>query len=246
MKTSTVGILLIGNELLSGKVADVNSHFLTRELFQMGITVKRIIVVPDEMDEIVSGVRELLEHADYVITSGGIGPTHDDITVEAVSTALDRPLELDPELETRAEKLFGAKLEPQHLKMATIPKGSTLVESEQTRWPALVVGRVFVFAGVPKILKRSFDATRHLFHGGVKNHVTTVFFNGNEWAIAPFLDEIVRSFPEVQLGSYPELDASDYRVKLTLESQNPEIVEHATTRLLSLLPEKDVVRTQRS
>lgn len=242
----TAGILLIGDELLSGKVADENAHFLSRELFAMGIEVRRVVVVPDETDEVVEALLDLRNRVDCVFTSGGIGPTHDDITVAAVAKALDRPLEVDPALVERVKKFFGKNLNDSHYKMATIPNGCTLVETKHTRWPALAIDKVFVLAGVPKILRRSFRAIKEsgLLPNGVAKQVTTIYVLTDEWTLAPILDQTLVAHPDVAIGSYPVLNEPTYRVRITIESVDAEKVDDAVRFLVELLPENDVVRVE--
>lgn len=246
MSRHTAGILLIGNELLSGKVADENAHFLSRELFAMGIEVRRVVVVPDETDEIVEALLDLRSRVDLVFTSGGIGPTHDDITVASVAKALDRPLEVDPALVERVKKFFGENLNDSHYKMATIPKDCTLVETERTRWPALAVDKVFVLAGVPKILHRSFGAIKEkgLLPSGTPQHLTTIFVKTDEWTLAPILDQTLNAHPDVAIGSYPVLNEPIYRVRITIESTDASNVDAAAQFLIEGLPGKDVVRVE--
>jgi molybdenum cofactor synthesis domain-containing protein len=247
VESPSAGILLVGNELLSGKVADENLAYLTAGLFELGIEVRRAVVVRDETDEIVEALLDLLRRVDVVITSGGIGPTHDDITVAAVARALGRPLEVDAGLVERVRQVFGEPLEDAHLKMATIPRGAVLVESSSTRFPALVVDRVCVLAGVPKILRRSFAAIRDrgLLPAGRALLVTTLFVLSDEWALAPLLDRTVADFPDVRLGSYPVLDEPAYRVRLVFEALDAERIDAAVRSLVERLPPGQVVRTER-
>jgi molybdenum cofactor synthesis domain-containing protein len=243
----TAGVLLIGNELLSGKVVDENLHYLSTELFALGIDVRRAVVVPDETDEIVEALLDLLRRVDLVITSGGIGPTHDDITVAAVAQALGRPLELDAGLVERVKQVFGDRLDEAHLKMARIPRGTVLVESAQTRFPALVVDRVCVLAGIPKLLRRSFAAIRDrgLLPASRPRLVSTVYVTTDEWTLAPRLDRVVAAFPDVLLGSYPVLDDPGYRVRLVFEARDADRVDEAVSAFVEQLPPGQVVRTER-
>lgn len=243
VKRHTAGILLIGDELLSGKIADENSHFLSKELFALGIDVRRIVVVPDTTDEVVEALLELRRRTEYVFTSGGIGPTHDDITVAAVAKALSRPLVLDADLMEGAKKIFGSNLNDAHKKMALIPQGCTKVESERTRWPALAIDNVFVLAGVPKIFRRSFNAIKEkgLLPLGAIKQVTTIYLLTDEWSLAPLLDQTIAAHPDVQIGSYPVLNDPTYRVRVTIEAISATTVEAAAKDLLDRLPLKDVV-----
>jgi molybdenum cofactor synthesis domain-containing protein len=243
--TARVGILIIGNEILNGSVAEENAKFLTAELVKQGMTVRRIIVVPDEKTEIIEALHNLLRRTDYVITSGGIGPTHDDITVEAVAQALDRNLTEVPDLVTRAEKIFGAPLTSAQRKMAVVPEETQLVESPNTRWPAMVVGRVFVLAGVPTIFRRGFEAVRSLLPAKARSLELTLFVLTDEWTLTPLLEETLSRFNGLEIGSYPVLNNDEYRVRLVLSAPDQELLDESLNHLRQLIPAQDVVRVER-
>ncbi len=240
----TIGILLVGNELLSGKVRDENAYFLARELNSLGLDLRRVVLVPDERDDVIEGVLDLLERVDLVFTSGGIGPTHDDITVEAVAQALDRELELVPELADRARTIFGQDIGPAHLKMAHVPRGSELIESEQLRWPVIRTERVFVLAGVPEILRRGFDALRPHLPSGDPQYLASVYLTTDEWSLAPLLQATLESYPDVEVGSYPVFSNPDYRVRVTFEALDPHLVRDAQRDLVERLSPDHVVRVE--
>jgi molybdenum cofactor synthesis domain-containing protein len=238
----TAGILLVGNELLYGKVRDENAYYLARELSALGISLRRVVVVPDEMDQVIEAFRDLLERVDVVVTSGGIGPTHDDITVEAISRALDRPLELIPDLEARAHTIFGCELGPAHLKMARVPRGCELIESERLRWPVIAMDQVYVLAGVPQILRRGFDAIRQRLPTGTIHQVASIYVSTDEWTLAPLLDATVAAYPRVEIGSYPVMGNPGYRIRVTLEATEAEQVRQAVQDLLGRIPTDQVLR----
>jgi molybdenum cofactor synthesis domain-containing protein len=242
VERTTAALLVVGNELLSGKVRDQNAHLLATELFSMGVALRRIVVVPDEIGETVEALRDLLTRVDFVFTSGGIGPTHDDITVAAVAKALGRPLEEHPTLVRKARAIFGDRLGEEHRRMTRVPAGCTLVESEATRWPALVVDRVFVLAGVPEIFRRSLAAVRHLIPERPAALVASVYLLTDEWSLTPLLDRAVAAFPDVLIGSYPEIGNAEYRVRVTFEAVDRELVAEAVDYLVQALPGKVLVR----
>jgi molybdenum cofactor synthesis domain-containing protein len=234
-------VLLVGNEILSGKVADENAGFLAQELTARGVVVRRIVVVPDDVPTIVEALVDLRARVDFVVTSGGIGPTHDDVTVEAVANALERPLERHPALVRRAREIFGEGLGGAHLKMATVPRGVTLVESERTRWPTMVVDDVYVLAGVPSILRRGFDAIRDLLPRREPRCVATVIVRTDEWALAPLLDGVVAGFPDVAVGSYPVLgQGRSFHVRVVVEGAARDRVAAAVAALVAVVPAGDL------
>jgi molybdenum cofactor synthesis domain-containing protein len=241
----TAGVLLIGNELLSGKVRDENAYFLARELAAIGVRLQRVVVVPDERDEIIDALRDLLRRVDLVFTAGGIGPTHDDITMDAVARALDRDLVLDPGLEARAREIFGARLGPAHLKMAWVPRGCDLVQSDELRWPTVAVDRVYVLAGIPKILRRGFRAVQARISGGRPAQLASVYVTTDEWTLAPLLDATVTAHPQVQVGSYPDMESTEHKVRVTFEAADPAAVHAAVEGLLARIPPGEVVRVER-
>src|ERR1700752_1602831 len=153
----TAGIVVIGNEILSGKVTDTNSSFLTRELRAMGVDVRRISVIPDDLDDIAGTVRDFHQTFDLVFTSGGVGPTHDDITIEGVARALSRRVIVHPVLEAKIhEYLNGKTPNAAHLKMAEAPEGAELLMDERIRFPTIKAENIYILPGIPEILQQKF------------------------------------------------------------------------------------------
>ena len=238
----TAACIVIGNEILSGKTADTNSGFLARELYALGVGLRRILVVPDEHQEIVAALRSVQPRYDWVFTSGGVGPTHDDITLEAVAQALGRGLERNPGLAERIARHYDVGRNPLALRMADLPQGAVLIESPATRVPVVQVENVFVLPGVPAIFERKLVAIRDRFRAA-PFHLRQVFLRVGEVEIAQSLYDLVARHPGLGLGSYPVLDQPEYEVKLTLESRDRELVERALADLLLRLPAGAVVRT---
>jgi molybdenum cofactor synthesis domain-containing protein len=242
-------ILLIGNELLSGKVEDENARFLTRELRELGVTLARVEVIPDVPAEIAESVRTLSARYDVVFTSGGVGPTHDDVTLPAVAAAFDMQVARNAELETLLRAGAGELLHERDLRMADVPTGARLeygppTPSSHTRrsWPVVVVRNVWILPGVPKIFRRKFEMVRELFRAA-PIHARAVYSRVDEGPIAGALDEVVAGFPTVEVGSYPHLDTPDYRVKITLDGRDAAAVDAATAHLVARLGDA-VVKTE--
>jgi FAD synthetase len=244
MRELGAGIVVIGNEILSGKTVDSNSAFLARELRQLGVTLKRITVIPDELDVIAETVRDFHRQFDIVFTSGGVGPTHDDITIEGVARALGRQVIVHPLLESKIrEYLNGRSVNAAHLKMAEVPEGAELLMDDRLRFPTIKVENIYVLPGIPEILQQKFLALKDRFSVD-PYHLKIIYTNEIESTIAAYLHDTLRAYPDLLLGSYPKIGNDEYRVKLTLESKDENYVERAFTHLLNLLPQGCVVKTE--
>jgi len=239
----TAGLLIIGNEILSGKVQDANSPFFARALRELGVDVRRIAVVPDEVEVIVAELRAFCRAFDFVCTSGGVGPTHDDVTIEAVAHAFGRRVVRDPSLERVLRDFYRTRLTEAHLKMAEVPEGAELVGREDLLFPVIAFRNIYVFPGIPEILRQKFHAIQERFRD-TPFHLRKVYVNMDEGDLADSLNVLVREFPALQLGSYPELNAPGYKVKVTLEAKDRGPVEGAVARLQALLPARAIVRIE--
>jgi molybdenum cofactor synthesis domain-containing protein len=201
-----VTIVCIGDELLAGDIADLNSTWLARNLTDGGAIVKRIIVIPDDMGVIVDEIKKAYESSDKVVVTGGLGPTHDDITRYAIARAFGRNVIRDPEGVEVVEKAIaarGRKPMPESYVMADIPEGSEVIGNPVGAAPGFIVnGRVFVFPGVPSEMKAMFELVRNSFTGE-KLIVDWLIVQMSESAIVKDLNEAVRIFPAVTFGSYP-------------------------------------------
>lgn len=244
MRELGAGIVVIGNEILSGKTVDSNSSFLARELRQLGVTLKCITVIPDELDVIAETVKNFHQQFDLVFTSGGVGPTHDDITIEGVAKALGRQVVIHPLLEGKIrEYLNGKTPNASHLKMAEVPEGAELLTDGRLRFPTIKVENIYVLPGIPEILQQKFLALKDRFAVD-PYYLKIIYTNEIESAIATYLNETLGAYPDLLLGSYPKIGNSEYRVKLTLESKDKDYVERAFAYLMQLLPTGCVVKTE--
>lgn len=245
-RMSTAGLVVIGDEILSGKTTDANTPFLIRELRGLGVALREIAVIPDEMEGIAATVRRFAQAYDHVFTSGGIGPTHDDLTVAAVALAFGVGLSRSELLERMMRDYYAEKDMPlleRNLRMADVPAGASLIEGEGLRWPVLAMRNVYVLPGIPEIFERKFLAIRERFRS-TPFHLRQVFVREEEGAIAHHLDRVASDHPGVALGSYPRwVPAADgHRVKLTLEGKTAEDVDRACAALVALLGAGCVVR----
>jgi molybdenum cofactor synthesis domain-containing protein len=231
---STAGIILIGDEILSGKVVDENARYLIGELRALGTVLRRIAVIPDVLDEIASTVADFAGRYTHVFTSGGVGPTHDDLTMEGVARAFGRGIVRHPELERLMRSFYGERLVERNLRMCDVPEGATLVGGDHPSWPVIAIENVYILPGVPEIFRRKFDSIRERFRVA-PFFLRQIFTSAEEGAIAQKLDDIVAAHPTVAVGSYPKLDGDDYRVKVTLESKDQAEVERATAALVAAL-----------
>jgi FAD synthetase len=239
----TAGIVVVGNEVLSGKVQEENASLLVRELRAVGVGVRRIVVIRDELDEIEAEVRLASERYEHVFTSGGIGSTHDDVTVEGVARALRLPLVRDAELEDRIVRHFGARATPSVLRMADVPEGSELLGRDVLLHPLLKVRNVFVLPGVPLYFRRKLEFLKPLVAAS-PIVLRQLFVRVGEEVVGDIMRAALVAEPSVEIGSYPRFDDADHRVRITVESRDAAAVERALAYLVAHVAPADVVRVE--
>ena len=235
MDTPTAAVIIIGNEILSGKTIDQNTPYLARNLHALGVDLQRIAVVPDEVSAIAEEVAGCKERFAWVITTGGVGPTHDDVTMAGIAAGVGAPLESHPDLERRVYERFGPTPNRAHLKMAEAPRGATVIGLTAEGGPVVRVENIFIFPGVPEYLVRKFEIVKEALQSA-PFYGAEIFLNVREEAIAHLLDETVAAFPALRLGSYPHPGRTDYCVTLTLESKTASCVKAAVRFLETNLP----------
>jgi FAD synthetase len=214
-----------------------------RELRELGVDVERVHVIPDDIEVISEEVRRFADTYEYVITTGGVGPTHDDVTMEAIARSFGVPLvphvELDKQLRLA---LRGKEPNASQLKMTEVPKGAELVESEGFWFPLVTIQNVLIFPGIPSLLQRKFQEAKHRFRGQPV-HLRKVFVTAIESDVAEDLNSLVAEFRALQLGSYPKM-GEPYRTLLTLESRDEDYVNRALKSLLARLDPELVWRVE--
>ncbi len=215
----TAAIVVIGDEILSAKVRDENSSWLALRLRALGIDLRRIAVVPDVVATIAQEIRSASGSFDLVLTTGGVGPTHDDVTMAGVALAFDVPLERHRELAALFEKSLSG-LDDEALRMADLPAGAELWWEGAVRFPLVVVKNVLVFPGVPKLLKLKFDGIAHRLDNGVPVETARLLTTARESDIALRLRQIQDTHPAVAIGSYPQFEHEPHSVTVTVDSRD--------------------------
>lgn len=239
--TRRAEILIIGNEILSGKVADEHSGFLCRELRALGVDVRRVVVLPDEVEAIGDAIRDAWQRSDLIVTTGGVGPTHDDVTIAGIAHGLGRAVVRHPELEALVKEVYGEHPPGALARLAEIPEGASLLSASGLRIPVVVVEKLYVFPGVPEVFRRKFNAIKSRFLD-TPFSIKKVYLTVGEEPIVSILHEVIEKFPAILLGSYPTFTQATYRVMLTLESKVPSYLEEAHAYLMARLPQDAIVR----
>ena len=239
--SKTAGIVIIGNEVLSGKTRDTNSHFFCTELRQLGVEVQKISTIQDDIEIIGKEVAAFSDRFDYVFTSGGVGPTHDDVTIEGVAHGLGLRVVRHPDIERRMRQRLGDQVNEARLRMANVPEGATLLATEAPFAAIVKIRNIYIFPGIPRILEERFHAIKETFRD-TPYYLKNVFVRYGEGIIASILNDLLVNFPNLILGSYPVLDLPEYKVKVTLESKDSDYLEQALRALIASLPPDAVHR----
>ena len=228
------GIVIIGNEILSGKFADENARYLIGELRELGVELARISVIRDDVDDIAETVRRHADRYDFVVTSGGVGPTHDDVTIAGIARAFGVAIEHHPVLVELLKKYYGERLTEGHMRLAEVPVGTEMVHGTDPVWPVSVFRNIYILPGVPLLFRRKFDQVRERFRSRPFS-TARVYVMADEATIAADLTRVALAHPSVAFGSYPRFDVEDYRVLLTVESQDRDAARAACAELLQAL-----------
>ncbi len=226
---ATAAALVVGNEILSGKIEEKNLAVLARFLREHGVELLRTEIVPDELGTIADATKRLAATHDWVFTSGGVGPTHDDVTIEAVARAFGKPASVHPDLKAMLEAHYGDRLTEAHLRMALAPEGAILERTAEVAWPVLRLGNVWMLPGVPEIFRAKVLVLAERLPRGQAYVSLSVLTHKDESEIKALLDDAVAAFPDVSIGSYPRwhppgaavVAASEdtYRTKITFDGR---------------------------
>lgn len=232
----TAAALVIGNELLSGKVDEANVAVLARTLREVGIVFRRVVMILDDVDEIAREVKALSESHDWLFTSGGVGPTHDDVTIEAVAKAFGVPVVMDPTMEAMLRTYYGERCTDGHLRMALVPEGATLETTDEVRWPTVRIGNTWVMPGIPEVFRMKIPVVRARVGEGRAFVSRAVYTKMDEGDLKPLLDRVVASFADVDVGSYPKWADPTYKTKLTFDGRDAARVDAARDAFVAMLP----------
>jgi molybdopterin-biosynthesis enzyme MoeA-like protein len=241
---SGAAAIIIGNEVLSAKVVEANGALLIRRLRERGVPLRLMMVVPDEVDAIVDALSRARAVAAHVFTSGGIGPTHDDITVRSVALALGRKVVRLPEMEALIHEHYGSDATAEAMRLADVPEGAELLYQEGVWYPTLTCNRVYMLPGVPQLFRIQLETVLARIPGA-PIVLRCLYLSLGEAQIARVLDEVALAMPHVAIGSYPTFDPNaGYRVKVTLEHAEAEVVDEATARVVAGLPADSILRRE--
>jgi molybdenum cofactor synthesis domain-containing protein len=242
LTVQTAAALLIGNELLSGKTQEQNLIELARLLRALGIRLERVSMLGDERKALASEVRELSATHDVVFTSGGVGPTHDDVTVEAVADAFEVECVTHPGLAELLEQVYGEHYADSQLRMALVPRGAELMSSSEVRWPTTVMRNVWMMPGVPELFRMKLVIVREHLAGPGPIFSRALFTQLEEPELKSLLDQTVARHRAVEIGSYPQWFDKEYKTKLTFDGVDAAEVALAFDDLLRALPPSAIVR----
>lgn len=218
----TAAVIIIGNEILSGRTRDTNLNYAALGLAEKGIRLKEARVVPDVLEAVVEAVNECRSRYDYVFTSGGIGPTHDDITSECIAAAFGCKVAMHDEAKKILEDFYKENITPARLRMAILPeKTEELITNPVSSAPGYRIGNVYVMAGVPKIFQAMFDWVKPKLISGAKIEARAVSAYMAESKLADALTELQNKYSSVDIGSYPQLD--DGKVAVTIVARGTDV-----------------------
>ncbi|MBI2719207.1 MAG: competence/damage-inducible protein A [Rhizobiales bacterium] len=233
----TAAVLLIGDEILSGRTKDRNLGYIADYLAALGIDLKEARVVPDIEAEIVAAVNALRARYTYLFTTGGIGPTHDDITAESVAAAFDVPIDHNPKAVAILTAYFaeiGREANEARMRMARIPKGAVLIENPVSKAPGFQMANVFVMAGVPRIMQAMMDEIAPRLAKGVPMAVRNIEFRGGEGDVAKPLSQVQDRYPSVVIGSYPFQAPDGFATNLVLRSRDVAALDKALAEVQAI------------
>ena len=235
-QTVTAALIVIGEEILSGRTQDANIAYIAAYLTRIGISLREVRVVADVEAEIVAAVNELRPRSTYVFTTGGIGPTHDDVTTDAIAKAFGVAVVVDPDAVAAMRRNFSEnELTQARLRMARVPEGATLIDNAISRAPGYMIGNVIVMAGVPRIMQVMLDAVSPRLAKGRPMLARSVRIDAPEGDVAPGLAELQAAHPDVQIGSYPFFENRRLGTYVVLRSCDAVKVEAAQTELWKLI-----------
>ena len=239
-KRKNCGLIIIGDEVLSGKTLDTNSNFISKELSKRGVDVYEISIIPDSEEKIVEKVLLFSSLFDFVFTTGGIGPTHDDITAKSIGSAFKKKLIQNKIAKQLLEKHYGkVNLTKARLKMSFFPQGSKLINNPVSIAPGFYIGNVYVFPGVPKILEvMFFEFIDKLLKKNFlpQKSISTILAEGE---IGDFISDIQEKNPKIKIGSYPYFKNKNFGVTLVVKSEDIKILEKICTIIFDYLLKKN-------
>ena len=244
MQKITAAILIIGNEILSGRTQDINIQYIATKLSDVGIHLEEVRIIPDIKQSIIDNVHDLRKKYTYLFTTGGIGPTHDDITSDAIAEAFDVELIEHPEAYKTLEAYYasrGRALTAPSTKMAHIPTGAVLIDNSETAAPGFIIENVYVMAGVPYIMQAMMDFVLPTLKSGDRIESRTLSLQIGESIIAKEMKTIQNKYPDVSVGSYPFIYESNPATSIVMRSNNIDELKKAFSEFVGMVGTHTIV-----
>jgi molybdenum cofactor synthesis domain-containing protein len=240
----TAAALVIGDEILSGKVQEANITVLAQGLRELGVLLRRVVIVMDDVEVIAHEVRELSRTHDWLFTSGGVGPTHDDVTVEAVAKAFGVKMISSPAMESMLRAHYQRRCTEGHLRMALVPDGASLEVTSTVTWPTIRLRNTWLLPGIPEVFRMKLPVALASVRGGPAFVSRSVYVKMDEGELKPLLDGVVARFADVSIGSYPAWRDSAYGTKLTFDGRDAVRVLAARDAFIASLPPGEPQRVE--
>lgn len=239
-----ISILVIGDEILSGQVKDTNLVYMFDHLNRRGYPIQEVAIVGDTIAAIAEAVNRMRVRSDFVISCGGIGPTHDDVTMAAYAAAFGSEVYVHPELEAKLRGFYGDAFEDRHLTHARVPKVAHLLDSGNTAWPIVACQNCFILPGLPEIFIKKFAGVLDHLPAVAERFYAAVLTHLEETQFAPQLTALQQEFPDCEIGSYPTFDRTDYTAKITIKSRHLQHLTAVFEKIESLFKaQNSLVRT---
>ena len=240
--SSSAAIVVIGNEILSGKVPDSNARFLVEELRKLGVKLEGVFVIPDNWKAIAVLVRRIETLFDHIITTGGIGPTHDDVTMQGIAHGLRTCLKRNEAYEKHVLRFHGSEASESLSKMAELPEETELISVNDCPLPVIKVRNFFVLPGEPTLFKKQFEGIRTRFQGE-PFFVKRIFLTVPEEEVAHILENAQNQFPEAEIGSYPDFQNKDYKVQVVIDSKSDLLNQEVAGYIFDRIPKQFVFKS---
>ncbi len=233
-----IGIILVGDEILAARVDDVNSTYIIRAFREIGYATNEVRILPDDRDRIADAFRAFLPRYEYVISSGGVGPTHDDVTLEGAAAGFGVPLEENPDMRRFLEQRYGKHMHDGLLRMANVPQGSQVDMDGEHGWPLIRKDNAFLLPGMPRALQEKVDRIVGRIPSRGKFLMGTVFFSVDESHYVNWLTRFRREHPDVEIGSYPHWNHPECRASITVTGREEARVKTVTQAVVDFASEQ--------
>lgn len=230
-KNPTAALIVIGNEILSGRTIDKNINYIAKGLIETGVDFKEVKIIPDIRQTIIDTVKEYSQNFNYVFTTGGIGPTHDDITTEAVAATFGLELVRHEESYDALNKYYNGELNEGRLKMVMLPKGAEAIPNPISTAPGFNINNIYTMAGIPNVMQAMFDSVKHTLKGGKIVQSKELRIYASESKIAQPLNDLQNDFANVEIGSYPFVLDNKIGTSLVLRSSDGEVLNECLKKL---------------